>query len=346
MVKKSYLYLGEQNIGIEGPSELLKRVDRNFEEELTEGISTIGKVKIEEGKYVKFNRDRSKPYLGTRINNSKNYQGIDFLRYGVCVRTLWKKDPLNYEVKNFLPLDETGSLKCFKKIYYNSNSSKNKALIQGSLVEVDRKGILVLGGCWSGKTSLTLGFLEKLNGRFVSDGNTLISFNNKRLVGYYLPRPVFVRFASINSSENLSEILINPWATEAIQPFDKEAIEKTISKREYGLDAGLNISRKKFVELMGIETTPLKRIDKIIHTQFDDGQLPKISPINLKGFYKLLLAREFPKNTSIGNIQHQREIRCPFDSIIRQNWLEEVEKVGVSFDARKNLTKSLLEDLV
>lgn len=345
MVKKSYLYLGEQNIGIEGPNEVLERVDRYFEEKPTEGVPTIGDVKIEEGEYVEFNRDRSKPYLATKISNSRNHQRVDFLRYGVCVKTLWKKDLLNYKVRNFLPLDETGALKCFKKIYYSTPSSKDKSLIQGSLVEVGGKGVLIVGKCWSGKTSLTLGFLEKLNGRLVSDGNILISYNDEHMIGHYLPRPVFVRFSSISSSRNLSEILRNTEETEAIQPFDKEAIEEIIVKRKYELDAGLNISRKKFAELMGIQTIPLLRIGKIVHSRFDDS-LPKISPTSIKESYRLLLDREFPKNTPLGNIRHQRDIEIPNNSIIRQNWLEEVERAKVSFDARKDLTQNLLEDLI
>ncbi|MDP1728691.1 MAG: hypothetical protein Q8L27_00625 [archaeon] len=346
MIKKTYLYLGEQNIGIQGPKELLVRIDRNFEETPLENLSTSGLIEIQEREPVEFSRDRSKPYLVTRANNTKAYPGTDFLRYGVCVRTVWKKSPLNYEVENFLPLDETAALNCFKKIYYNVPSSRNKALIHGSLVEVNGEGILIIGGCWSGKTSLTLGFLEKLHGRLVSEGNTLISYDAGHVTGYYLPRPIFVRFHSISRLDKLSQLLTNLEGAESIQPFDREAIREIIDEKRYDLDAGLNISRKKFAELMNIRTLPSLIVDKIIHTEFEDADSPKINSSSIKEFYTLLRKREFPKTKSIGNIKHQREIENPLSSIIELNWIEQLKRITLSFDARKNLTRTLLEDLI
>ncbi len=346
MVKKSYFYLGEQNIGIEAPKVLLKRIGRNFEEVPIENGFNVGDVKVEEGEMVEFSRDRSKPYLATKLNDSRGYHGVDFLRYGVLVRTIWQRNPPHYEVQNFLPLDETGALSCFKKIYYNTSSSKNKALIHGSLVCVGGKGILITGKCWSGKTSLTLGFLEKFLGDFVSDGNVLISYEDGHIVGHYLPRPVFVRFHSINSSKGLSGLLKKPYEAESIQPFDKEAIEEIIAGKKYELDAGLNISRRKFAELIGVKTTPTLKVDRVVHTKFGCTDLPTINPISVEASYGLLLAREFPKETTLGNLRHQKEIERPDDSIIERDWLDGVERVETSFDANKTLTKSLLEDLI
>lgn len=346
MVKKTYFYLGEQNIGIEAPNELLERVGRNFEETPFEKMPSIGDIRIEEGDYTQFSRDRSKKYLTTRDNTSRSYLGIDFLRYGVLVRTVWKVDQLHYEIQNFLPLDETAALSCFKKVYYATPSSKDKALVHGSLVKVGGEGILICGECWSGKTSLTMNFLEKFNGELVSDGNVFLSYTKNGLIGYYLPKPVFVRFHSISSSQGLSSVLTNPEEAESTQPFDREAIEEIIAQREYDLDAGLNFSRKKFAELVGIRTLPICEINKIIHTKFDSASLPIIRLIGIEEDYGLLLAREFLKDMVIGNIKHQREIGRPDNSIIKQNWLDGVEMVGVSFDARKNLTKNLLEDLI
>ena len=346
MVKRSYFYLGEQNIGIEAPTELLGRIDRNFEETPFENVSTVGDIKIEEGEYVEFSRDRSKKYLTTRDNASRDCPGTDFLRYGVLVRTVWQRDPLHFEVQNFLPLDETAALNCFKKIYYNTSSSMNKSLVHGSLVEVGGKGILITGGCWSGKTSLTMGFLERLNGRLVSDGNVLLSCISGNMKGYYLPRPIFVRFHSISLSSALSTVLTNPEESESIQPFDKEAIQEIITERKYELDAGLNFSRKKFAELMEVGTIPSYAINRIVYTEFNNAGLPKINSVGVEKSHSLLLAREFPKETTLGNIKHQRDIERPTHSIIGQNWVEGVERIGVSFDARKNLTQDLLEDLI
>lgn len=346
MVKRSYFYLGEQNIGIEAPDELFKRINRNFEEIPSENVPTVGDIRIEEGEYVEFSRDRSKKYLTTRDNASRGYQGTDFLRYGVLVRTVWKKDPLHYEIQNFLPLDETAALNCFKKVYYSAPSSKNKALVHGSLVEAGGKGILIVGECWSGKTSLTMGFLEKLNGRLVSDGNVLVSYTGRSMWGHYLPRPIFARFHSISSSMGLSKVLINPEEAESIQPFDREAIEEIIAERKYELDAGLNFSRKKFAELIGIGTMPTHVINRFVHTKFDGAHLPAISSVGIEESHGLLLAREFPKETALGNVKHQREIEKPAHSIISQSWLDGVKVVRVSFDAKKNLTQNFLEDLI
>ena len=169
---------------------------------------------------------------------------------------------------------------------------------------------------------------------------------NNSLRGYYLPRPIFVRFHSISSSRNLSRVLTNLEEAESIQPFDREAIEEIIAQRNYELDAGLNFSRRKFAELIGIGTMPTCKVNKIINTEFDNASLPTIRLIEIGESYGLLLAREFLKETAIGNIKHQREIERPDYSIIKQNWLEGVEAMGISFDARKHLTKDLLEDLI
>lgn len=346
MVKRGYFYLKEQNIGIEAPYKLFKRINKNFEEIPSGNVPTAGSIIIEEGKYVEFNRDKSKRYLSTRENVSRDCQGTDFLRYGVLVRTVWKEDSLHYKIQNFLPLDETAALSCFKKVYYSTPSSRGKALVQGSVVVVGGRGILVTGKCWSGKTSLVIGFLEKLKGRFVADGNVLVSYTGGGMRGSYLPRPIFVRFHSINLSECLSKILTNPERAEAVQPFDKEAIEEIIAEKKYELDAGLNFSRKKFAELLGIETLPTCRINTVIHTRFDNADLPIIDLVGLAESHGLLLAREFPKETALANIKHQREIEKPNRSIIEQSWLESTGRIGVSFDAKKNLTRSLLEDLI
>jgi hypothetical protein len=134
--------------------------------------------------------------------------------------------------------------------------------------------------------------------------------------------------------------------SEAIQPFDKEFIEEVIIGKKYWLDAGLNISRKKFAELMGIITMPYFKVNKIVHVQFSEDSLPIICQLEIEDSYKLLLAREFPKDNPLGNIKNQREIIKPDHSIIKQNCLEGIERISVSFDAKKNLTQSLLEDLI
>lgn len=341
-----YNYLGEQDIEISGPVGLLERIGRNFEELPTEEGDKVGSIKIEEGEFVSFHRDGSKPYLSTRQNGSKDYPGIDFLRYGVCVSSIWKKDPLNFEIKNYLPSDESTTLKCFKKVYYSTEPSRNKALVHGSLINLDGKGILITGPCWSGKTSLTLGLLEKLNATFISDGNTLLSYEDGSLNGYYLPRSVFVRFSSISSSPILGSILSDIDKAESIQPFDIEYIEEIIRDKNYDVDAGLNLSRRKFSELLGVRTVPHTRIHRIIYPNFSEEDTPGIKSLDPPDAFERLSQREFPKTTSIGNMKHQRDIECPNESIIDESWFDEIESLSVSFDARKNLSISLLEGLL
>lgn len=342
----NYVYLGEQIISIKGPTELINRVSRNFEESPIEIGNPVGEVIVEEGDYVEFSRDRSKPYMSTRPNTSRAYPGVDFLRYGVHVRTVWKRDNFHFEAKNFQPFDETLPLSCFKKIYYSTPSSQNKALIHGSLVEVNGQGVLTTGKCWSGKTSLTMAFLERFNGRFVSDGNILLSYQDGNLVGNYLPRPVYVRFSSISTSARLSEILKNPCQAEAIQFIDREAIEEAIARRNFLGDMGISFSRKKFLELMGIQSLPSLIINRIIYSRFSEDSAPDIGVVDISEGCSTIQEREFLKEIGIGNIKNQRDIKPPANSIIQPKWLEGLALVKVSFDAKKDLTGSLLEDLL
>jgi len=346
MPLKVYNYLEEGSISIAAPVSLLTRVDRNFEEKPMEVDTGIPNIQVEEGEFVTFNRDRSKKYLETKPNNSRGSTGFDFLRYGVLVSSLWMNDPTHYEIINFLPSDDSGILRCFKKVYYGSGRAENKSLVHGSLIEINGKGVFITGECWSGKTSLVLGFLRNTGAKFISDGNTLISFDDGELVGSYLPRPVYVRFATINANPNLRQILNDTSEAEAIQPFDKEAIEEIISAKKYDVDGGLNMSRRKFLELLGVTSAPVTRISKVISTHFNESPNVSINSLNPNEIFQTFRKREFPKEMGLGNIQHQRNIKNPPKSIITTDWFNLINGVAVHFDARKNLTPKLLEELL
>jgi ABC-type microcin C transport system duplicated ATPase subunit YejF len=119
------------------------------------------------------------------------------MRYDAHVQTIWKENPRVYHTRSNMGVEWTRVLDCFKKIYYDTEGSKNKALVHGALVNVSGKGIFLVGECRSGKSTLMMNLLERLGGNFVTGGNTLLESNGNGITGFYLPRDVYLRFSSI-----------------------------------------------------------------------------------------------------------------------------------------------------
>lgn len=346
MPRKNYNYLGEGNISIEAPTDILERAERNLEEEPNDNPETQGKVYVTKGEPVKIRKSDNYPYIWAKTNSSKNYEGVDFFRYNSHIQTIWKKNSKEYEVLTNQGVDCGGALKCFKKIYYGGKSSRNKSLIHGALLNIDEKGIFIVGQYRSGKSTLLMNLLEGFGGTLITGGNTLIGEGEDEISGFYLPRNIYLRFSSIVSSDKLRPTIYDQDSCEAIQPIDKEALDSIVRAKAFHVDAGLNYSRKKFSELMGIKNSPNSRIEKIIFIEYAEGSKPNLRSLSNKEALARLRKREFPINTSIGNIDHQTKIKPPKESLIEKNWLKYLDMNLLSYNGNKDLTKILLEDLV
>jgi hypothetical protein len=346
MPRRNYDYLGEGNISIDAPTDILERVERNLEEKSNDNSETQGIVYVTKGRQVEIKKTEDNQYLWTRQNSERDYEGVDYMRYKAHVQTIWKENPRRYHTISRRGVEWNGALDCFKKIYYDTEGSQNKALVHGALVNIGGKGIFLVGGCRSGKSTLMMNLLEGLGGSFVTEGNTLLESNENRITGFYLPREVYLRFSSIENSERLRQSMEEIGLCEATQPIDIEAIKRIIQARAFHVDAGLNYSRSRFSELLEVERMSSSPIDKIVFTSYAQGHPLTISRISDIQALDILQGREFPKNTAIGGTKHQSEIEPPTKSLIDLGWIEQVDHLSISHNGNEDLTKSVLEDLI
>ncbi len=345
MVFRVYHYLDEQEIGIDAPENILGMAEGNIEEEGIQSSRYESLVKSWEGPLRKIIRDKSRPYLSIIENKERDLEGYDYFRYRTLTQTRWKIDNCHYEVRNNILNDESGVLKCFKKIYFALESAKHKALIHSAAIDVNDQGILLVGRKRSGKTTLAFNIIDRLNASMVEGGTSLVSYDSG-LKASYLPRPIFARFSTIVESEYLRPILGDLELAEAHQPWDLEGIREVIEAKNFLVDGGLNFSRRAFRKLSGRRTLRSTNISTIIFPTYSAGEKVKICSVSIEEAHKRMLEREFKMDTSLGNIKDQDDDNRPKSSIIDPSWLEGIRLITVSFDGNKDVTDSLLEDLV
>lgn len=340
-----YSYLREQNIGIEGSERLLDRIEGNIDEKGEEKLKYEGIVRVFEGDIRKIVRDKTAEYISIRENKKRDIDGWDYMRYKTHVQTIWRKNSLEYEVENHLSNDETGALRCFKRIYYNLPGSKDKTLLHASAVDIGQSGVLIVGKKRTGKTTLAFNMVDKLGASLVEGGNSLISFKGKLRV-YYLPRPIFARFFTISESPYLYSLFDDIESSETQQPWDLEAIRDVIKSKSFSIDGGLNFSRRAFRRLSGKDTLQVSAIKSVIFPSYSNQKIPKINSISIEEAYPRMLDREFKIYSEFGNFQDQDNPEHSQEPILSPEWLEGLKLKTVSFDGNKNITNSLLEDLI
>ncbi len=345
MGRRNYFYLSEKNITIEASTALLNRIQENIEEGPDSSPNPDCIIRVNEADVpVKIVRDKAFPFASTRENTKKSYQGVDLYRYGTHVRTIWKKSNQEYEVQANTFLDEKAALRCFKNFYFE-NSNKNKLLLQSSLVELGKEGILIVGKYRSGKTTLCQVLLEEGKANLISGGNTLLSFNNDKLVGEYFPRPIYIRFSGIVQSPSLIHLLSDISSCNATQYFDEDAISKIVATKSFDVDAGLAVSRKRYSNLLSIKSKPSAIIKKIIFTNYH-SHLPIVRNILLGEAKELIDQRIFPKNTNLHKLEETPEITPPENIYINTDWFTDIKLKEIYFSRTSDLTREVLEDIL
>lgn len=346
MTKKIYNYLGKCGIEIDSKDEFHDVVERNIEIDFS-SKEVYGKIKVEVGPYKELLFNKDLPYLDIRQNYDKDFFGIDQFRYGNLAKSIWKKTPTEYEAKTWLKNDDWLVSKLFKKIFYTHPDSKNRSLLHSSALQIKDKGILLAGFCRSGKTSLNVSLLDKIDdAKFLSEDEVFISREGDFLRADYTPGSVYARFSIFENNKKLEKILEDTSLLDALQIYDKDTIKRVIQKKKYDLDLGLNLSRQKFSNILGVETIPSMKINKIIFTNYSNENIPKIKKINGDEAIKLLRERDVPKDLSLMTIRKRLNIFDNKNTSINKDLLDGVELIQVSYDARKHLTQSFLEDLI
>ena len=109
MAKVNYFYLGEENIEIEAPEGLLKRIGRYFEEEPSQNSDFSGKIKVEES---------------IKLDDGKHEGVIEDVEY---------KSPQGYNYMDIVIKTKVKDKDINVKVSYPQNISANTAL--GKLLE-------------------------------------------------------------------------------------------------------------------------------------------------------------------------------------------------------------------
>lgn len=265
--QRVYEYIGKMRIGIEANSELLNRIEKNIDEH-SSSTSIDARIIIEEKPPLsEIVKDKRFQYQTFRRIEAERHLGWDYYRYATHVRTIWKCDPNEFIVHTFTPNDESGALICLRNLIYNHSRMENMFLVHGSLIEHDGKGVLIIGSMRSGKTSIVIRYLEKPRTVFISDENALLSYENGLLIGYYIPRTIRVRFAQLACTP-LKAILEDPEKVDATQYLDNDALQDILNQRAFHVDAGMAISRKQFIKLLGADSKTKTTINSIIVTKY------------------------------------------------------------------------------
>ncbi len=345
-MRGEYNYLGEKPIGVDAPAGLFERIRNNMEERCNRSESTECVIRIFEcGPPVSIIPTKGVPYakIEKKVENG-NYV-FEYYRYGSHVATIVENGNCGYTVRTSIKKDEITALRCLKKVYLKSKGSEGKALLHSTLVQVNSVGTLIVGECWSGKTTMAVKLLEELGGVFLSDGRTLISYEDGRLKGHYVPRNIYVRFRGLAHSKNLAKLLKYPSMRGATQIFDKTTISRITKKRVFDVDAGLTLSRRTFKELLDVPSMSWADIDRVIFTRFSNGRPPRVTKVNNEDTWKELSQRELIKNRGFDVMENLAKVGRGM-GIIKKSWLSEIEALEVSFSHPEDLVTGILEDLV
>lgn len=273
---------------VSAPTNILDRVERNIDalndsEDRSKSITTTIDVTLSGGlcnKNIKKREDFPYIKIEEQTIDSSIYSSV-YYRYDIKVREIQRKGHSTYVINTFFKDDEEGVLLCIKNILYYYNLNRKRVPIHGSLLNVNNRGVLLVGHGRSGKTSLLVKILTEIGGTFISDERVFISHQNGELVGSYVPDPVKVRFASIIGSP-LELALKELDMLDATQYIDIGALQKIIAAEAYDVDAGVSFSREKFTNLLQVKSAPRSKIDKIIFPRYIEDSVVKVEELLTK----------------------------------------------------------------
>ncbi|MCK5625209.1 hypothetical protein KAI04_05230 [Candidatus Pacearchaeota archaeon] len=346
MVKKIYNYLEEKKILVDAPKKYSLRIGKNFEEPSTLGNDADLTVKIKGLSPTTIVKDRNYPFARTSFDDSRDSSAIDFFRYKNKTQTILMPSENEFIIESYLLGDESGATRIIKKWYFNQDSAKNKALFHSSLVSVGLEGILIPGISRSGKTSLTLSFLENVSANFIAEEDTLIQKNGNELTGFYLPKPIHIRVKLIYESEKLSEITKDLSIVEATQTVDEDYLERLFKSRTSHLDANVDIARKTFANLLGVRTKSKHKITRIILPECSSNKKTQVKKLSADQAYSILKETEILKNSDIGRLKKAYQVEPLPNPLMKRDWIEGISCFKLSFSDYKDLNKTIIEDLL
>lgn len=344
MALEVYNYLGERKIAISVPDGLRTPIARNIEESAESALpESLIEVSLLDEREIR--KDKTSPFLSTRKVEGFP-ERYEYYRYNTHVRTVERVTNGHFKIDLFRSGNLDAVYDCMQKDYYSSEHSNGKALVHASVVRIGGSGILIPGKCHSGKTALTTALLERYGGIFVSEGMALISQKNGELWGHYLPRPVCARFCTLANSPRLKHLLDDISLCEVEPTVDLDAVYKIIESRAFDVDAGVSLSRKQFIELLGLGSASSTRIDRVIFPRYAYGREVSHNSIDNKQAFGRLRDNEFPIDVNLGIVGHQADIISSEKTVMNFGWIADVRASELGYSNPKDLTFGLMEDII
>lgn len=272
MNKRQYNYQGKFDFALVSNSEnLLERICENIDSPPSMQKKKDFLIRINDVNPLgKIFKDKNFPYDTTKQEGDE----ISYYRYNTLVRKTVVSSN-DYNVQTFVGNDENAGLIPLRHVIHKNFLNQKTQIIHGSLIKKNNQGILITGNPRSGKTTLTTKYLEN-GANFIADENVLITEQGGKLFGHYLPRTIGVRFSAIINSP-LESFLKDIDSTNATQYIDEESIQRIINSGAFYVDAGLAISRKRFVEAFETTSLPFYEINQIDFTNYGRFGISTIS---------------------------------------------------------------------
>ena len=341
-------YLRNYTFGLSAPTNVLERVALHVEEiAASEPVDGFVKL-VETGSITDFSPIENEQYLVIVTNSDRSCPGFDYIRYGVHAKTIWKTSARSFLIESRLRTDEMSVLACMRNLWFENTTSAKNILIHASLVVAGNSGLLIVGPCHSGKTTLVVRLLTELDGAIlVSEGVSLLSRNTEGLYGHYLPRAIYARFSTFFACELLGNFFLRSIERcGATQILDRTTIARIIHHRPANINLGLNMARQRFCEALGVPSVPTAKISKVVFVAYDGSGTGNLSVMPFSEAIPRLSANEFPKLGTFGRIERQPEIVPPETSLLGPAWLGGLSFCQLSYDGWSAISRSLLEDLV
>ena len=302
---------------------------------------------VQASNIVDFPPDSDEPYLRIQRNTERRSTGVDHFRYGILARSVWRPTNRAFLIRSHVHDDETSILECFRDLYFLDPVSTSLALVHASLVKIGDAGLLIVGSCRAGKTTLVVRLLSVLpSATFVADGLCLVGNTSLGLIGQYLPRRIYIRFATLFDCERLSNLGYHVEDCMATQILDLSTIQRIMNIRNREVDLSLTMARSRFVEAMGAISSSSARITHVVLTAYHDSPSVSISPLASSAIYALVGQHEFPRELRFGRIERQRDVHPPSCSAIGSQWFRGVSGVRLQYEGWSQLSRTALDDLL
>lgn len=342
-------YLTNYTFEVVAPQDILSRLPLHVESpERVEG-KPDGRIDVvQAGSTPDFPPRDGVRYLELVPNHTRTCPGFDYIRYGANAKTIWRPSEHSYLIESRTRTDEMSVLDCMRDLWFSHPVSRTMALVHASCVLVGDRGLLIVGPCRSGKTTLAVRLLTELQGTaFVSEGLSLLSGGGGVLKTHYVTRAVYARFATFFVCNPLGEFFLSAHSrSDATQILDRDTIARIIRHRPASIDLGLNMARRRFCEALNVPSTPTATVSKIVFVSYSGGECNHVRELPDWEIRLGLMRNEFPKIGGFGRIERQREIAPPRTSQIQPAWLTGVRGVELSYDGWRGLSRTLLDDLV